>query len=231
MAGKRPLIPSGEDVWQAIEAAGRRPLAAYVDTRPEGKPTGDVNPSTPAWGRRARLSRNSTSGIAHPIIQTFRIRNLPLGETFLISKAQLLYRSILSGIFHRLSLRWLDQHIERTPRAPDGLIGQRHGLRQVGVVEGSALERGERALRKREGRGRALHAQAQALEQGGEVPGVDGLAVGLRLAADRLEAGPVEEGRAERVGGEGLVEAGERGGGAREGRGEGGVGGGWRPRG
>src|SRR4051794_41806807 len=41
---------------------------------------------------------------------------------------------------------------------------------------------------------RPVHAQPQALEQRGEVPGVDCLAVDRSLAADCLEARPMQEG-------------------------------------
>ena len=42
---------------------------------------------------------------------------------------------------------------------------------------------------------RVIHAQAQPFEDGGEVPGIDFLAVDRGLAAHRLEAGAVEERR------------------------------------
>ena len=46
------------------------------------------------------------------------------------------------------------------------------------------------------------------------MPGVDGVAVDGGGPADRLEPGAVEDGRCQRVGGEGLVEPGHGGGGA-----------------
>ena len=42
---------------------------------------------------------------------------------------------------------------------------------------------------------RAVHAQAQTFEHGGEVPGIDRLAVDRGLAAHRIEPGAVQEGR------------------------------------
>ncbi len=73
-----------------------------------------------------------------------------------------------------------------------------------------------------------IHAQAQPLEHGGEVPGVDRLAVDGGLAADRLEPGAVEQGRPERVVRRRLIEPGQRGGRAREAGGKRGVEGGGR---
>ena len=62
----------------------------------------------------------------------------------------------------------------------------------------------------------AVHAQPQAFEHRGEVPGVDRLAVDGGLAAHRVEAGAVEEGRQQRMAAQRLVEPGEGGGGAFE---------------
>ena len=67
---------------------------------------------------------------------------------------------------------------------------------------------------------RAVHAQAQPFEHGGEVPGVDRLAVDRGLAADGVEPGAVQKGRQQRMAGECLVEPGERRGGLRQGAGQ-----------
>ena len=64
------------------------------------------------------------------------------------------------------------------------------------------------------------HAQAQAFEHGGEVPGIDRQAIGRGLAAHRGEPGAVQQRRQQRMPGERLVEPGERGGGLRQGGGE-----------
>ena len=56
---------------------------------------------------------------------------------------------------------------------------------------------------------RAVHAQAKPFEHGGEVPGIDRLAVDRGLAAHRVEPGAVQEGRQQRMAGERLVEPGE----------------------
>ena len=64
------------------------------------------------------------------------------------------------------------------------------------------------------------HAQAQAFEHGGEVPGIDRQAIGRGLAAHRGEPGAVQKRRQQRMPGERLVEPGERGGGLRQGGGE-----------
>ena len=63
---------------------------------------------------------------------------------------------------------------------------------------------------------RAVHAQAKPFEHGGEVPGIDRLAVDRGLAADRVEPGAVQEGRQKRMAGERLIEPGERRGGLRQ---------------
>ena len=67
---------------------------------------------------------------------------------------------------------------------------------------------------------RAVHAQAKPFEHGGEVPGIDRLAVDRGLAADRVEPGAVQEGRQQRMTGERLVEPGERRGGLCQGAGQ-----------
>ena len=67
---------------------------------------------------------------------------------------------------------------------------------------------------------RAVHAEAKPFEHGGEVPGIDQLAVDRGLAAHRVEPGAVQEGRPQRVTGERLVEPGERRGGLRQGAGQ-----------
>ena len=59
---------------------------------------------------------------------------------------------------------------------------------------------------------RRIHAQAQAFEERGEVPGVDEKSVDGGVAAHRLEPDAVQQGRGERVMLERLVEAGEGGG-------------------
>ena len=65
-----------------------------------------------------------------------------------------------------------------------------------------------------------VHAQPEALEQGGEVPRVDPLPVDIGLAANRVEPGAVEEGGPQRMEGERLVEPGDRAGGACQGCGK-----------
>ena len=67
---------------------------------------------------------------------------------------------------------------------------------------------------------RAVHAQAKPFEHGGEVPGIDRLAVDRGLAAHRVEPGAVQKGRQQRMAGERLVEPGERRGGLRQGAGQ-----------
>ena len=67
---------------------------------------------------------------------------------------------------------------------------------------------------------RAVHAQAKPFEHGGEVPGIDHLAVDRGLAADGVEPGAVQEGRQKRMAGERLVEPGERRGGLCQGAGQ-----------
>ena len=67
---------------------------------------------------------------------------------------------------------------------------------------------------------RAVHAQAKTFEHGGEVPGIDHLAVDRGLAAHGVEPGAVQEGRQQRMAGERLVEPGERRGGLRQGAGQ-----------
>ena len=67
---------------------------------------------------------------------------------------------------------------------------------------------------------RAVHAQAKPFEHGGEVPGIDRLAVDRGLAAHRVEPGAVQKGRQKRMAGERLVEPGERRGGLRQGAGQ-----------
>ena len=75
---------------------------------------------------------------------------------------------------------------------------------------------GEGVARRREDRAavddaqRAVHAEPQAFEHRREVPGVDRLAVDRGLTAHRLEPGPVQERRAQRMAGERLVEPAER---------------------
>ena len=67
---------------------------------------------------------------------------------------------------------------------------------------------------------RAVHAQAKPFEHGGEVPGIDHLAVDRGLAAHGVEPGAVQEGRQKRMAGECLVEPGERRGGLCQGAGQ-----------
>ena len=67
---------------------------------------------------------------------------------------------------------------------------------------------------------RAVHAEAKPFEHGGEVPGIDRLAVDRGLAAHRVEPCAVQKGRQQRVTGERLVEPGERRGGLRQGAGQ-----------
>jgi hypothetical protein len=67
---------------------------------------------------------------------------------------------------------------------------------------------------------RAFHPQMEAFEDSSEVTRVDRLAIDRGLAADGFKPGAVEKGRVQRVVGHGLIEARDRGGGARQGRGE-----------
>ena len=71
---------------------------------------------------------------------------------------------------------------------------------------------------------RAVHAQPKSFEHGGEMPGVDRLAVDGGLAAHGLQAGAVEEGRTERMTCQNLVEPRERRCGALDGANHGGTG-------
>src|SRR5487761_1677075 len=66
-----------------------------------------------------------------------------------------------------------------------------------------------------------IDAQAHPFDQGGEVPGVDRLAVDRALTAHRVEPGAPGPGRGERVRSDGRIEAGDGAGGAFEGRGDG----------
>lgn len=61
-----------------------------------------------------------------------------------------------------------------------------------------------------------IHAQTQAFEERGEVPGIDPLPVDRGLLADGVEAGAIKEGLGQRMAGEGLIEPG--GGGPERGR-------------
>jgi hypothetical protein len=63
---------------------------------------------------------------------------------------------------------------------------------------------------------RAVHAQPQAFEHGGEVPGIDRLAVHRGLAADGIESGAGQKGRQQGMRTEGLIKPGESAGGARQ---------------
>ena len=65
-----------------------------------------------------------------------------------------------------------------------------------------------------------VHAQPQAFDGRGEVPGIDELAVDRGLTADRVEPGAVEEGLGQGMTGQRLVEPGDGGGGPGERRGE-----------
>ena len=56
---------------------------------------------------------------------------------------------------------------------------------------------------------RVIHAQAQPLEDGGEVPGIDAVAVHRGLAADRLEPRPMQKRRQQGMIVERLVEPGD----------------------
>ena len=67
---------------------------------------------------------------------------------------------------------------------------------------------------------RAVHAEAKPFEHGGEVPGIDRLAVDRGLAAHGVEPGAVQEGRQQRMAGERLVEPGDGGGGLCQGAGQ-----------
>ncbi|HME27641.1 MAG TPA: hypothetical protein VKI44_41020 [Acetobacteraceae bacterium] len=78
---------------------------------------------------------------------------------------------------------------------------------------------------------RAVHAQAQTLKHRRQMPGVDRQAVDGSPSPHRLETGPVEEGGAQRVANQGLVEARDSRGGAFERAGDCGDGQGCRPRG
>ncbi len=62
----------------------------------------------------------------------------------------------------------------------------------------------------------AVHTQAEAFEHGGEMPGVNRLAVGGGLVADGVEPDAVQKRRQQRMTGERLVEPGEGAGGARQ---------------
>ncbi|MDO9714067.1 hypothetical protein [Paracraurococcus lichenis] len=52
--------------------------------------------------------------------------------------------------------------------------------------------------------------QRQAFQRGGEVPGVDQMAIRRGLAPGRIEAGPVQQGRQQRMQGGGGVEPRDR---------------------
>ena len=67
---------------------------------------------------------------------------------------------------------------------------------------------------------RMLHAQTQAFQNGGEVPGVDRLTIDTGLTADRLKPGAIEKSGRQGVAGQSLVEPGDGGGGVLERAGE-----------
>ena len=96
-------------------------------------------------------------------------------------------------------------------RGDDPLV--QHQRMTGGIEDGAAIDDAERAV----------HAQPQPLQHGGEVPGVDQLAVDRGLAAHRVEPGAVEEGRPQGMDVQRLVEPGDGGSGLDERRGQDGV--------
>ena len=111
-------------------------------------------------------------------------------------------------------------------RGGEALVGPPHGGFLVAVRCGEPLVQLQRVAGRREDGAAVdhpqgvIHAQAQAFEHGGEVPGIDRQAIGRGLAAHRGEPGAVQQRRQQRMPGERLVEPGERGGGLRQGGGE-----------
>ena len=91
-------------------------------------------------------------------------------------------------------------------------LGHLHFALLVEVRRRDPLVQAERGAGRREDGAaiddaqRVIHAQSQPLQHGGEVPGIDAVTVDRGLAPYRLEPGPVEESRTQRVVVEGLVE-------------------------
>ena len=118
------------------------------------------------------------------------------------------------GLCRQASLRLLDVTFLVEVRCHQPLVQVQRMA--GGIEDGAAVDDAERAV----------HAQSKTFEHGGEVPGIDRQAVDRGLAAHRVEAGAIEEGLAQRVAAERLVEPGEGGGGEGERRGEGRIDGG-----
>ena len=108
-------------------------------------------------------------------------------------------------------------------RCAKGLLGTLHLAFLIEVRGDQPLMQGEGVARRLEHHAaiddaqRAVHAQPKPFEHGGEVPGVDRQAVDRGLAAHRLQAGAVEESRAQRVTCQCLIEPRERSGRALDG--------------
>jgi hypothetical protein len=85
------------------------------------------------------------------------------------------------------------------------LLGNLHLALLIEIRRRDPLEQGQRMPRGVEDRPavddaqRAIHAQPKALEHGGEMPGVDRLAVDRGLPAHGVEANAVEKSRLQRM--------------------------------
>ncbi len=108
-----------------------------------------------------------------------------------------------------------EQRGSRGRRIGERLFGDLHLALLIEIRRHDPLMQRERMTRGVEDRAavddaqRAIHAQPQAFEDGGEMPGVDRLAVDGGLAAHGVEADGVEESRPQRMAFQGLIEAGE----------------------
>jgi hypothetical protein len=77
---------------------------------------------------------------------------------------------------------------------------------QLGIDDDAALDNSQPVR----------HTEAQAFEEGGQMPGIDQLAIDRGLPADGFQSGTVEERRQQRVSSECLVEPRDGAGGARQ---------------
>ena len=112
------------------------------------------------------------------------------------------------GLCRQASLRLLDVTLLVEVRCHQPLMQVQRMA--GGIEDGTAVDDAERTV----------HAESKTFEHGGEVPGVDRVAVDRGLAAHRIEPGAMEKGRQQRVAGERLVEPGYGRGRPRQGTGE-----------
>ena len=99
-------------------------------------------------------------------------------------------------------------HIEVGHRRADRVLLRPVGL-DIPPIKCERMLGGSEQEAAFEHRRHVINPQTHPFDQGGEVPGVDRLAVDRGLPAHRLEPGAVGPGRGERVVGEGGIEAGD----------------------